>query len=108
MSGDGLDDQQEEFLMKKSTVLPGQSAKNSHVFSDMYLQRADKVKPKIQRIEKKKKESPNAIKYSFDQQYISSKDNILSQLQDKRQDMNSSSNFPKIVQKSREIKKNEL
>lgn len=52
MSGDDVDDQQEEFLMKKSTVLPGDSAKNSNVFSDMYLERVDKIKP---RIDKKKK-----------------------------------------------------
>ena len=63
-SESGNDDQQEEFLMKKSTVLPGQSTKNSHVFSDMYLQRVDKIKPKP---EKKKKEPQQITKYSFDQ-----------------------------------------
>ena len=61
--GNILDDQQEEYLMKKSTVFPGDSAKNSQVFSDMYLQRVDKIKSK--------KEN-NLSKYTFDQDSVGS------------------------------------
>ena len=84
--------------MKKSTVLPGDGAKNSHVFSDMYLQRAEKVIPKI---EKKKKEPQNLNKYSFDQEYAS---NISKNNSELSADINTSNNLPQGIPRTKENK----
>jgi hypothetical protein len=86
------DEEQEEQILKKSFVMSGETAKHSQVFSDMCLNRADKVSSK---------QEAYMNKYSFDHGSRSQLNKYDSEITNTRQVKHATNILPKVLRNSK-------